>query len=337
MSAMLILSMCLIAMGNNKNTDNIPYGKILYSLPQASRTSELQLLNLNNYPQQNDESLYSGQNMSIRSPSYSPQLNLVLAQLISTSKTGNQYSLGIIDLTSRNIVKTIELEGHIYHHPAWSPDGRKFAFLVTPYGGGYNEKWQYRGQNYLYIYDMESRKAKRVTSINMIPNKPYWTLDMNHIIVCREDGIICKVNVDDGSIREICEGIVPSLSHNGKMLAFKRNCSSLNAIINEFLFGKTMAEAFSRDYKIMIRELDTGREIIIEKNPPKTSLANDGLVWSPEDDWIFYYGQISGIKNLLRKSIGYGYIRHIGNELIVGDRLKVYGPNLHICGADWIK
>tara|TARA_B100001029_G_C15062387_1_gene459688 strand:- start:640 stop:3651 length:3012 start_codon:yes stop_codon:yes gene_type:complete len=84
-----------------------------------------------------------------------------------TSKTNH-----IIQETSG---KVIEDKGGVNLYPAWSPNGKKFAFLS-------NRGHDYFSQTNLYIHDIESGKSKKIAS--RVESKPTW-INNNHILYSR--------------------------------------------------------------------------------------------------------------------------------------------------------
>jgi hypothetical protein len=94
--------------------------------------------------------------------------------------------------------------------PAWSPDGRRLAF-VAPGAGGAGD---------LFIADADGSHRGRITRTDRIAERsPSWAPDGRHLVVER-GGRLVILRADGGGERRIGSGLEPAWSPGGRRIAF---------------------------------------------------------------------------------------------------------------------
>jgi Tol biopolymer transport system component len=142
-----------------------------------------------------------------------------LAYVVSTRRI-NIYQL---DLTSsvadRQRPKPIAYSSRVQSDPAFSPDGRKIAFLSV--GGGSPEIW---------VHDTGTQASAQITHLVGNSGSPSWSPDGRHIAFDSANGAgiqIYVVSADGGAPRQITAGpgenVVPSWSRDGRNIYFSSN------------------------------------------------------------------------------------------------------------------
>jgi dipeptidyl aminopeptidase/acylaminoacyl peptidase len=94
--------------------------------------------------------------------------------------------------------------------PAWSPDGRRLAF-VAPGAGGAGD---------VFVADADGTHRGRITRSDRVAERsPSWSPDGRHLIVER-GGRLVIVRADGGGERRIGSGLEPVWSPGGRRIAF---------------------------------------------------------------------------------------------------------------------
>lgn len=109
--------------------------------------------------------------------------------------------------------------------PAWSPDGQSVAYVRLEGGE--------RG-NALYVMDLQTERARRLTPPTQSPIHPAWMPDGRAILYCTNDDLdpprknaaeIYRVNVASGEVTMVIGGGVntyPVPSPDGRKIAFRK-------------------------------------------------------------------------------------------------------------------
>lgn len=94
--------------------------------------------------------------------------------------------------------------------PAWSPDGRRLAF-IAPGAGGAGD---------VYVVDADGRHKGRITRTDRVGEaSPSWSPDGRHLVVERE-GRLFVLRADGGGGRRLASGLQPAWSPGGRRIAF---------------------------------------------------------------------------------------------------------------------
>ena len=105
--------------------------------------------------------------------------------------------------------------------PAWSPDGKKIAFLGSTYVG------LLRGNYDIYVVNADGSRPKRITESQTSDFNPSWSPDGKTIAFFRQSRRSCiyKIRVDGTGLKELtCTKRVasdPDWSPNGKEIAYR--------------------------------------------------------------------------------------------------------------------
>jgi hypothetical protein len=94
--------------------------------------------------------------------------------------------------------------------PAWSPDGRRLAF-IAPGAGGADD---------LYVVDADGKHKGRLTRTDRVDEaSPSWSPDGRHLVVERGDKLVV-LRADGTGGRRLVSGLEPAWSPGGVRIAF---------------------------------------------------------------------------------------------------------------------
>lgn len=94
--------------------------------------------------------------------------------------------------------------------PAWSPDGRRLAFVASGSGGAGD----------LFVADADGTHRGRITRTDGVDEaSPSWSPDGRHLVVERR-GTMVVVRADGGGGRRLGAGLEPAWSPGGRRIAF---------------------------------------------------------------------------------------------------------------------
>jgi TolB protein len=184
--------------------------KVAYVTDKGSGAAKMYSLIVSDQDGENEHTIMEDDD-PIMSPAWSPDSR----RLAYVSFDGNRSSIRIQTLRSGNYIEVSRKPG-INGAPAFSPDGRK---LVATLGG-------IDGNLDIYVIDINSRQAKRITTHRAIDTEGSWSPDGRYIYFTsdRSGGPqIYRVSANGGSAERITfEGSYnarPRLSPDGSKLA----------------------------------------------------------------------------------------------------------------------
>ena len=93
--------------------------------------------------------------------------------------------------------------------PAWSPDGRRLAYLAPGAGGAAD----------VYVADADGTKRGRLTATELEEASPTWAPDGRRLAVER-NGSIVLLRADGVQGRTLARGLEPAWSPGGQRIAF---------------------------------------------------------------------------------------------------------------------
>jgi len=111
---------------------------------------------------------------------------------------GDSSNFAVVKRDGKGRKDLTSLAGRV-SSPAISPDGKRFAFILST------------DRQYLYMYDMEEGKARKLVETENDCDSPVFSADGKQVFYCEfnENGTnICKVNVD-GSRRRVLTSTGP--------------------------------------------------------------------------------------------------------------------------------
>jgi TolB protein len=147
--------------------------------------------------------------------------------------------------------------------PAWSPDGRRIAFLQSP--------GQYKEPLTLHVMNADGSGDRTLSHISPALGDPAWAPDGREIAFGTANGPIQIVSIDGKSARRLVSGGDPDWSSDGRMIAFD--------------------DLASNDIEIFVVRADgSGRKRLTHLRGP-----DGGPAWSPDAKIIaFQHGKGTG-------------------------------------------
>jgi dipeptidyl aminopeptidase/acylaminoacyl peptidase len=111
--------------------------------------------------------------------------------------------------------------GHDNTFPAWSPDGKKIAFVSSRAKAGYSWSPQ------LYIVNADGSGLRRITDApRAYESDPAWSPDGKRIAFSKGDGDIYTINIDGTGLKQLTSikggELEPAWSPDGTKIAFSK-------------------------------------------------------------------------------------------------------------------
>jgi Tol biopolymer transport system component/predicted Ser/Thr protein kinase len=177
---------------------------------------------------------------------------------LSGKDAGKEWRFTLIDAQQSQPLIT---QPGAYYNPAFSPDGRRIAFVIADQGID------------IYVYDIARAAMTRLTS-GGDADRPVWSPDGTHIAYVKQDGIwwVRSDGASDPERLAEAKHMVPwSFSPDGRKLAFFQ----INA---------------ETTYDIGILPMDTRKQQFFLQTPAAEACP----VFSPDGRWIAYSSNASG-------------------------------------------
>lgn len=176
--------------------------------------------------------------------------------------------------------------------PAWSPDGKSLAVVLTR-----------DGNSQIYLVNADGTGLRRVTRTNGIDTEPTFTPDGKEIYFTSDRGgsaQIYRVSIDGGEARRVTFGsgfnARPQVSPDGKHLAFV-----------------TRRE---RAFRIAVLDLVSQQETLVSEGP-----KDDSPSFAPSSKWVIYSSRLEDRSVLSAVSLD-GKLR----TRLSADSAEVKGP-----------
>jgi Tol biopolymer transport system component len=134
-----------------------------------------------------------------------------LAPLVGSEKAARERTQRAIEVLVRSD------EGEQVYTPAWSPDGRRIAYSA----------WKQGGYRDLFVYDLDTRSARRLTFDRAIDLDPRWTPDGRTLLFSSDrTGIynLFALELETGTLRQVTDVVngafQPCLAPDGRTLVY---------------------------------------------------------------------------------------------------------------------
>jgi TolB protein len=272
-----------------------------------------------------------------------PSIGFIARPVQSTTP----WRLFVMDSAGANVQELPSSEGNALS-PAWSPDGKKIAYVSDR-----------DGNREIYIYDTESGKDVNLTQHNGDDWTPAWFPDGSRLAFSSNragNWEIFIINSDGSGLKQITTdgngNMSPAWSPDGKQFAF---CSkrdgywqiyampdpSQNADFSRLIKltdskANNLAPAWSPDSKQIAFETnrDGNMEIYVMnanggnvRNITKMSGANDhGPIWSPDGGRLLFYSNRKGDWDIFIQSIDGGAAVDLTNTTDKDEQTPTWRP-----------
>ncbi|MFO7653739.1 MAG: peptidase S9 [Candidatus Krumholzibacteriia bacterium] len=172
---------------------------------------------------------------------------------------------------------------------AWSPDGRRFAFVVFA-----------EGDNRVALLDVASRQVERTVELDGVDaiTDLAWSPDGTTLAVAgtaRGRGDLFLYRLDDGSLEQLTDDahgeIMPAWSPDGRMLAFVTDRGA-DTDLQELRFGSL---------KIGLLDFRTGRIALVALDGRTRHISPQ---FSPDGHSLYFIGAPDGFSDVFRYDLG---------------------------------
>jgi len=125
----------------------------------------------------------------------------------------NTFALWRVDV-ARGVEQPLFAPGYLVDHPAFSPDGERVVVSVAP------------GLFELVTLDVASQERRPIGPVPVRGMVPDWSRDGRHVVYQAGGGIAAvRVGAPDPPVVMVAEGVHPSLSADGRWLAYASSAS----------------------------------------------------------------------------------------------------------------
>jgi Tol biopolymer transport system component len=180
-----------------------------------------------------------------------------------------EYELMIVAREGRNFKKVLDMGEKACGYSSWAPDGSKITFLT--------KKNEYSGE--LFVSSLDGSNIRKVTDIPISVNRPSWMPDSKKIVFSSENGVIFSINYDGTDKKVIIKGLAPSVSPDGKKIAFRD-------MRNIYL-----CDIDGKNKKILVWNYD---RVIFRSSYPRGGYPTE-FAWSPDNKYLLYSRSTWGI------------------------------------------
>ena len=171
---------------------------------------------------------------------------------------------------------------------AWSPDSRKYAFVIYA-----------KGQNFLKIVDVESGKTLSEPAIPSYASfaNPSWSPDGEHIVLSAQQGMHSELILFRPETRQVKRlthddfaAITPSFSPDGRFIAYS----------TDRLSQLSRNQSATQWFNLAIYDMESGQSIDL---PFFEGADNLNPVFSADGKSIFFLSNRDGFRNLYEYAI----------------------------------
>ncbi len=260
------------------------------------------------------------------------------------------YTRGVRAIQKQSVEgKLIEPQGMANLYPAWSPDGKKIAYVS-------NKGMDYMSQTSLYLYDLAKKKAKFVkggarSSVSWSPDGKYLAYAKNEKVNFAGNHYydLFLLNVKKKKEKRLTRGLRarnPAFSPDGKKLVFVTGHDGTDNLGILYLNSKTIVQIthftdgrqiflpnWSPDGKQIVFDISTrhGRDLALIDASGKNFrylLKSRGDSRSPsfsrDGRFVFFAWDSTGIFNIYRLNVKTHRIKPLTN--VIGG---AFMPNVH--------
>jgi hypothetical protein len=182
---------------------------------------------------------------------------------------------------------------------SWSPDGKKFVFIIFS-----------KGRNKLFIINVDKPNETEEISIPEVPSmsNPSWSPDGKTILVTgMVEGVtdIYAYDINTKKVtnltKDIYANLQPAWSADGNFITFSTDRPS-----------SIMTDSSQKAYQIAILNIKTNQTTVIPVFPGAENLNPQ---FSPDGKWLYFVSNADGFRNLYRYSLDSNKIFRLTNLL----------------------
>lgn len=214
-----------------------------------------------------------------------------------------------------SVVRNDEIDDYSFVESSgtWSPDSRKFAFVVFS-----------KGKNKLAILDIDRNKISKNIEVPGVPafSNPAWSPDGDRIVL---SGVVNGISdlwlysLSTGKAERLTDDFTaemhPAWSSDGSKIVFAKEKTNLGENQKNYSFNIAVMNLEDRNVRI----LDVFNDA-----------QNMNPVFSPDDNNIYFISDADGFRNLFRYDTGSGSLHRMTEYMTGISGITSYSPAISI-------